>query len=128
MDRPLQPSRLTLDQDGDDIGQVYAPIQDNQPIKMIYAPGPRRGRGPEAARLPDWRHLRRLGDRFRRLAVLPRRYQRRSHLACHPAGRVREAPAMTGVTGWELTFRDGRVLLFDATGNSKRCAIGLETR
>ncbi len=40
MNRPYNRLASLLDEDGDDIGQVFAPIQDNQPIKMIYRARP----------------------------------------------------------------------------------------
>jgi RHS repeat-associated protein len=117
MDRPYNRLASLLDQDGDDIGQVYAPIQDNQPIKMIYRARP----GAEGAVLKARGY--RTGDIFGGSEIvsgdsqfyLADTSEGAISLATRP-GEFGEAPAMIAVTGWELTLRDGRVLLFDADG------------
>jgi RHS repeat-associated protein len=117
MDRPYNRLASLLDQDGDDIGQVYAPIQDDQPIKMIY----RARAGTEGAVLKargyrttdtigSWGNVSGQAQFF-----LADTTEGAISLATRP-GEFGEAPAMAGVTGWELTLRDGRVLLFDAEG------------
>ncbi len=117
MDRPYNRLASLLDADGDDIGQVYAPIQDDQPIKMIY----RARAGTEGAVLKA-RGYRTIspfsgvgtvsGDTQLFLADT---FEGAISLATRP-GQFGEAPAITHVTGWEVTLKDGRVLLFDAEG------------
>jgi len=117
MDRPYNRLASLLDQDGDDIGQVYAPIQDDQPIKMIYRARP----GTEGAVLKARGY--RTTDTFGGSGIasgdsqfyLADTFEGAISLATRP-GEFGEAPAMVGVTGWELTLRDGRVLLFDVDG------------
>jgi RHS repeat-associated protein len=117
MDRPYNRLASLLDDDGDDIGQVYAPIQDDQPIKMIYRARP----GAEGAVLKARGY--RTASVFGGLGTvsgdtplyLADTFEGAISLATRP-GEFGEAPAITGVTGWELTLRDGRVFLFDAEG------------
>ena len=117
MDRPYNRLASLLDQDGDDIGQVFAPIRDDQPLLMIYRPRP----GAEGAVLKARAY--RTTDTVGALGTVPGTSQffladtseGAISLATRP-GEFGEAPAMVDATGWELTLRDGRVLLFDAAG------------
>jgi RHS repeat-associated protein len=117
MDRPYNRLLSLLDQDGDDIGQVISDIQYNQPVKLIY----RAQSGTNGAVLkPRGYHTTNdLGGSGSTSAdaqfYLSSNTQGAFGLATHE-NSAQDAPLMTDATGWELTLKDGRVFLFDATG------------
>jgi large repetitive protein len=117
MDRPYNRLLSLLDQDGDDIGQVISDIQYNQPVKLIY----RAQSGTNGAVLkPRGYHTTDdLGGSGSTSAdaqfYLSSNTEGAFGLATHE-NSAQDAPLMTDVTGWELTLKDGRVFLFDASG------------
>jgi RHS repeat-associated protein len=113
VDRPYNRLLSLLDQDGDDVGQVLAPIQTDDPLKMIYRARP----GAEGAVLKPRAYRTDDGGTVAAEAPLymEENFEGPFRLATRPA-EFFEAPVVTDVTGWELTLRDGRVLLFDAAG------------
>jgi RHS repeat-associated protein len=117
MDRPYSRLASLLDQDGDDIGQVYAPIGYNQPVKLIY----RAQSGTNGAVLKPrgYRTTDDLGGSGSTGAnaqfYLSESTEGAFNLATHENSAF-DAPVVIDVSGWELTLKDGRVFLFDANG------------
>jgi RHS repeat-associated protein len=113
MDRPYSRLLSLLDQDGDDIGQMLGPIRTVDPLKVIYRARP----GAEGAVLKPRGYRTDDGGIIAENTplFLEDTFEGAIRLATRPA-EFFEAPVMTDVTGWELTLRDGRVLLFDKEG------------
>jgi RHS repeat-associated protein len=113
MDRPFNYFTSLLDEDGDDVGQVLYPIQTDDPLKVIYRARP----GAEGAVLKPRGYRTDDGGTIAADASLfmEENFEGPFRLATRP-DEFLEAPVMTEVTGWELTLRDGRVLLFDKDG------------
>ena len=106
------PRSSLLDEDGDDVGQRNVPISRDQQVKLIY----RARSGTEGATLRARGYNTTAGivdgdARFHLSEVTEGAF----YLTTRENSDL-DAPAMTDVTGWELTLRDGRVLLFDAQG------------
>ena len=106
------PRSSLLDEDGDDVGQRNVPISREQQVKLIY----RARSGTEGATLTARGYNTTAGivggdARFHLSEVTEGAF----YLTTRENSDL-DAPAMTDVTGWELTLRDGRVLLFDGEG------------
>jgi RHS repeat-associated protein len=117
MDRPYSYFKSLLDADGDDIGQVVTRIEGDQPLKVIYRARP--GTDGAVLKARGYRTTDTVGGAStvsgQAQFFLEDYFEGAITLATRPA-EFGEAPTMVGVTGWELTLRDGRVLLFDADG------------
>jgi RHS repeat-associated protein len=117
MDRPYNRLASLLDGDGDDIGQVFAPINYGQPVKLTYRARP--GANGAVLKARGYRTTDDLGGsgstapdaRFYLSEITEGAF----NLATHENSAF-DAPVVTDVTGWELTMKDGRVLLFDKEG------------
>jgi RHS repeat-associated protein len=107
-----EPRSSLLDEDGDDVGQRNVPISRDQQVKLIY----RARSGTEGATLRARGYNTTAGivdgdARFHLSEVTEGAF----YLTTRENSDL-DAPAMTDATGWELTLRDGRVMLFDAQG------------
>jgi RHS repeat-associated protein len=117
MDRSYNRLASLLDGDGDDIGQVYAQISYSQPVKVIYRA--RAGASGAVLKARGYRTTDDVGGLGSTAAdaqfYLSEVTEGSFNLATRENSTF-DAPIVTDVTGWELTLKDGRVLLFDKEG------------
>ena len=114
MDRPYNRLASLLDGDGDDIGQAYLPIGENQPIKPIFrAQGGTQGATLEARGYKtDQNTFAPANGPFYTSWPGDGDFQ----LATAPNHQSLDEPLVEDATGWKLTTKDGRIWLFGEDG------------